>query len=198
MRAKPSSYSMFQILKFNRKGFTLVEIIVVLAIMAVLSTLIFNNYSRSKQQLALQRSAAKLAQDIGRIRQRAISTKQCPECGGPAPKTGYGIFLDATSGKNENYLLYADTSGENEFYTAADTVLETIELEKGIIIYKINVSPPNNVSINFKPPEPEIKIKYSGVEQNKIDITLCIEGTACGLGDTKVIETNTAGLINIQ
>jgi len=177
-------------------GFTLVEILVVVAVIFILSLIILPNYRSSTSQFTLARSAHKLAQDIRRVSEMAMSAKELP--GGVMPAGGYGIFFDV-SWDNKKYRLYADTQppGGNEFFTAADTIVEPpyIELEKGVVIQSIN-TPANKVGINFKPPAPTVKIKYSATDEvGTVIITLALESDPT---KTKTIKINKAGLIDVE
>ena len=185
-------------------GFTLIEVLAVAAIIAILSAAFIVNLGPGNKQLALSRAANKLAQDIRRVQEMAMSTKGCSLCGGSAP-SGYGIFLEVSS--NSVYILYADIYADtippqgNEFYTPADTIIEPpyIELEKGIIMQNIN-TPPLKVAINFKPPDPTTKIKYpSGGSEAELMgdaiITLSVETDP---SQTKTVRVNKAGLIWVE
>jgi len=170
------------------KGFTLIELLAVTAIITILTAAILVNYRNSEQQFALQRSTHKLAQDIRRAGEMAMSAKEC--CGGIVPQ-GYGIWLEQGS---SNYILYADTqpfSGD-EFYTSFSEKIETIELEKGVVIQGINTAN-GKVGINFKPPTPTIKIKYQiSNEINEVVITLASSG------NVKTVKINAVGLVEVE
>lgn len=179
----------FQISDFRfQKGFTLNELLVVTVIIVILTSVVFVNYRKTGEQFALQRAANKLAQDIRRAGEMAIAAKEC--CGGIVPP-GYGIWLE---GGNSNYILYADTYpvGGDEFYTPSDTTIETIELEKGVVIQNINTNN-GKVGINFKPPSPTIKIKsQQSDELNEVIITLSANGK------TKTVKVNAVGLVDTE
>lgn len=176
-------------------GFTLIELLVVIGIIILLSVIILPNYRTAAAQFALERSAHKLAQDIRRAAEMAMSAKELPS-GGGMPAGGYGVYFDI-GWHNKGYRLYADTKppAGNEFFTSADTIIETIELEKGVIIQGIN-TPPNKVGINFKPPAPTVKIKYSAADEvGEVIIVLALESDST---KTKTIKVNKAGLIDVE
>lgn len=181
------------------KAFTLIELLVVTFIIGILSAIVALNYRVGGEQLKLHRSAYKLAQDIRKAGEMAMSTK---EFQGSVPP-GYGIYLDAGNPNycdgNEPicYILYADTQPPqgNEFYNPADDEVEIIYLEKGVKIEAIS-TPNNKIGINYKPPNPQIKIRYTLADEIQLlAITLSLESDPT---KTKIIRVNIAGLVNVE
>jgi prepilin-type N-terminal cleavage/methylation domain-containing protein len=180
-------------------GFTLAEILVVLFIISLLSALTFANYRQGGKQMALQRAASKLAQDIRRAQEMAIAATECPSgtaCAGQIP-AGYGVFLCITGGCNNptQYILYADVDN-NQYFGAGDSIIATSTFESGIIISDIDNGPnPKRIAINFKPPDPEVKLKFASGIGNEVATTTI----TLSLGSlTKTVKVNKAGLIEIQ
>ena len=167
-----------------KKGFTLIEAVVVISIILILSGMVLLNQRASQAQFALQRSAHKLAQDIRRAKDLAMSTQKFND---EIPEGGYGIYIKlATS--DSSYKIYADLNG-NEEWNASDGIVETCDLEKKIFIKSVSPSP---LSINFKPPDPEVKISQ--------DATSAIIELAIGSDpdNIKTITVNKLGLITIE
>lgn len=179
----------------NSLGFTLTEILVVIFIISLLSGITFANYRQGGKQMALQRSAYKLAQDIRRAQEMAIGSVECPTstCVGQIPPS-YGIYLPKNA---DYYVLYADVSGSNNRYD--DPAIETIEvipLEKGIQITS-NQPSTSWLCINFKPPDPMVilTIVSGGITTTTVaTTTLTLTGTTL----SKEIIVNTAGLVEIK
>ncbi len=72
-----------KILRHNQEsGFTLIEMMTVLFIMAMISGLVFANYRSGNQQFALENQAYSLAQDLRKVQEMAMSSK---EVGGLEP-----------------------------------------------------------------------------------------------------------------
>lgn len=205
----------------NKKesGLTLTEILVTTAIIVILSGLVIANSGAGQNQLALSRSANKLAQDIRRVQEMAMSAEECDECGGVGvipPR--YGIYLDQNPFYNHQYILFADYPGgsDGKFYwphdLTKDTEIETISFEKNIVISDVskgngtclpgNPSGPKRGHISFAPPDPTTGIWIgewpaggtNAVQCQEIILTLRA-GTS---GPTKVIRVNQAGLISVE
>jgi len=167
------------------KSFTLVEILVVAGIIIVMSAIIFPNYRGIDSQFALERSAYKLAQDVRRAAEMAMSTE---EFDGEIPKGGYGIYLELSW--ENSYKIYADKNGNEEFDEKKDGEIETINLEKGVYIKDIS---PSSLSINFRPPVPTVKINGKDFTSATITISLKSDPTRI-----KIIKVNSAGLIDLE
>lgn len=154
------------------KGFTLLEITVVVAIIILLSTIFVINYQGGEKQFVLKRSTHKLAQDLRAVQEMAMSSQETPPgLGLPEtfPKGGYGIYFE----KNSNsYILFADCDGESDYDSwgsnscenaatgEGNSLNEKIEeffLEEEIYISGLS-SGENSLIVTFFPPEPIINI----------------------------------------
>ncbi|MDO8669067.1 MAG: type II secretion system protein, partial [Candidatus Buchananbacteria bacterium] len=59
-----------------KKGFTLIELLVVVAVITALTAVVLPSFRSGDNQLALQRSASKLAQDLRRVQGMAVSAQE--------------------------------------------------------------------------------------------------------------------------
>jgi prepilin-type N-terminal cleavage/methylation domain-containing protein len=173
-----------------KNGFTLIELLTVLAIIFTLTSISFPFYRTAQKQYILESAAQKLVQDIRRAQEMAISARVCGPCGNKVPP-GYGIYLQQG---NTSYFIYADTNPAqgNEIYDGGDVIVETISFEGKVFIKNVN---PSSLSINFKPPDPKIRIGNSSQSLNEASITISL------LNDTskaKTIRVNKAGLIYVE
>ena len=162
-----------------QKAFTLIELLVVTGIIILLSALVLPNYRTGESQLALQRSANKLAQDIRRAQEMAMSAK---EFEGVVPPGGYGINFQTNL---TSYILFADLNN-NKVFDSGEAI-ETLSLERGVKIS--NLSPASPLTISFTPPDPTVNINLS----NSLAII-----TLSNNGQTKIIKVNKAGLIYVE
>lgn len=130
------------------QGFTLVELVVVTAIIVLITALTLPNYQLGDQQLALQRTAHKLAQDLRRTQEMAVSSREFAD----EVPGAYGLFLDKDL--PTQYLIFADLDGDRA-YSGADGLVEQISLEKEIQIQDISpIAPNNSLTVVFVPPDP--------------------------------------------
>lgn len=137
-----------------RRGFSVVENLVVITIIVILSLAVFPSYFSAKQSLALQRSASKLAQDIRDIQEMTMSSQVYSDCiGTTGYKYGYGISL--RQGEAFKYKLFADCNGNEAYDLGTDKIVREIDFEKEVEIQSLSSS---NLDIIFTPAEPTVTI----------------------------------------
>jgi len=172
--------------KFSlEKSFTLVELLVSIFIIMLLAAIILPNYRTGGQQFALQRSANKLALDIRRAQQMAMSAESF-NCGPGWKMKGYGTNLGTD---NDYYLLKVRCEDETNPGSYNDqTIGSAINLEKDVKILNLTVNPLN---IFFYSPDPTVDL--GGF--NEVSIVICLK---TDISKTKTIGVNQAGLIEIQ
>lgn len=185
-----------------KRGFTLLEITVVVSIIILLSTVFIASYRGGEKQFALKRSAHQLAQGLRRAQEMAMSGQEFKG----AFQGGFGIHFTVTP-EAENtgtYTLFVDCDNDKVFDGGIPTCddctgescigptfseeIEIFSLEEGIKI--ANLLPSSPLDVVFFPPDPEITITPSA---NLASITLTFDGQS-----QKIITINTAGLIEIK
>ena len=164
-------------------GFTIIELLVVMAIIVIVSGLVLANWRGGEKQYALQRAANKLAQDIRRVEEFAMSARAFQ---GQIPKGGYGIYFKIS--EKDHYILFADLNGNNHYDSGSDGLVEDIKIEKEVQISQLSASP---LHITFTPPDPTVTIKPNAL---LAQITLAIQTDPT---KTKTIQVNKAGLVYI-
>jgi type II secretory pathway pseudopilin PulG len=187
-------------------GFTIIELVVIVAVVAVLSAVIILDLPKTKFQFALSRVAYKFTQDVRRTEDMALSQNQYKNSEGIAQRiSGYGFYADMTSLGNKKYIIYADAnildqqSGSwlhgNEQYDALDYIVETIDFsstEPGIVIKEIDNVSDNKVSINFDSTGLNTRIIQLNQNQNNVNVVFALESD---LTKTKTVSINIAGLV---
>ncbi len=182
------------------RGFTLLEITVVIAIIVFLSTIFLANYRGGEKQFALQRSSHKLAQDLRTVEEMALSSRKFE---GTFPKGGYGIYFRP---ETNSYILFADCDGEADYDTwgtaqdcasaaegqgnSQNEFVKEFFLEEGVKIS--DILPGFPLIITFLPPDPILIIKYNDTIANSALFIL-------SSGDkTSQVSINAIGQIDID
>lgn len=102
----------------GNKGFTVLEMIVVLSIVGLISGVILFNYRLFNQRLSLSSAAQEVAIAIRQAQTYGLSVKQTSQGSGEFDKA-YGIAFD-TQLNTKAYYLYVDKDGDG-FYDGDDT-----------------------------------------------------------------------------
>jgi prepilin-type N-terminal cleavage/methylation domain-containing protein len=151
----------------NNIGFTIIELLVVITIVAIISVLGAANYHRGNEQVLLDGQVAQFAQDVRQVQEWALSSKQL----GAATSYGYGIYIPAiVSGAPQKYYLYSDNSDpataappKKAQYDDADTIAKTVVLDKKIKIDSCSLcNPAKGMSVNYIAPDLTAKIVKEG------------------------------------
>jgi len=166
-----------------KAGFTLVELLTVMAIIFVLSVMAISNYHQGNRQVILDMQANRFAQDLRRMQEWAMAAHQL----GGVPKHGYGVYVSAVS---NSYILYADNNG-NGRYDGGLEMQETIPLDKNVEISSCN---PNPASVDYMVPSPITKI--NGNDASTVQtVTFWIKTDHTV---TRTVTANKAGLIYVK
>ena len=108
------------------KGFTLIEMMVVLAITGIVAAMVFANMRAGGRYMDTNSAAEKLGGVIKQAQMMALSGKRI---GGSRSDQGYGVYLDTVTNPDyDSYILFANTSnpeGHEYEYDASDTIIQT-------------------------------------------------------------------------
>lgn len=127
---------------FKKQGFTLIELIVAVSIIAMMVGIFLANYSGSESQSQLINATSMLMRDI-----RTAQTKDAAHVNyGSESPTGWGINLVASSSA---YQLFADLNGDYLYSSSTEGVAakgaRAISLPSGIVISSMDGDPMNIV-----------------------------------------------------
>ncbi|MEK7121602.1 MAG: type II secretion system protein [Patescibacteria group bacterium] len=173
----------------NSSGFTLVEVLVVVAITGVISTFMLLSFQRTR--IDLNESGGVVMADLRAAQSKALASTRYDSGSGQKIRCGYGVhYLSLTS-----YSIYAgpDASSNNcpslnRNLDGADTTVTTKIFGNEKVEFKAVFS-----DIFWEPPHPYTYINNSSASAS-INITIGKKGGTCPQ-DCKTINVSTSGKI---
>jgi prepilin-type N-terminal cleavage/methylation domain-containing protein len=143
-------------------GFTLIEVLVAMSVIAIVSGMVFTQRQAFNRSVGLNNVAQEVALAIRQTQNYGVSSRGSSLID-PIDEFAYGIYFDAGSDP-EQFTIYRD-SGGNKGYNAADTDIEVYNLPAGVLVAGIctgesfgdtNCSPNNSeIVIRFSRPHPD-------------------------------------------
>lgn len=157
----------------STNGFTVIELLVVLAIFALLISVSLANYNSSNRQSKLKMSLQNLSANIRLTQSYAMGSKDFadPNSGkNIVPRGGWGIYLDKT--RPSKYSIVVDLNDDHQFDKRFDGSYKLLTFDDNIVIDEIleNNSSVDQAVIFFQPPDPQTFI--NGLNSNNITIYL--------------------------
>lgn len=195
---------------------SLVEIIIVISVVAALSSIMISDFPKIQRNFALTRAAYKLAQDLKIVQDFGMSGIRVKDSqGNEITLKGYGVYVNLNGSQATAYSLYADvidSDGNNDQKYVGDGATLCSDLADprvDCIVDKVDITLNNQnlrikgilnvsaayTSINFSPPAPAVKIDNLNFGQYEAGIIL---GLANDDSQTKTVIVNTAGLIKVE
>ncbi|MFH1661812.1 MAG: prepilin-type N-terminal cleavage/methylation domain-containing protein [Candidatus Falkowbacteria bacterium] len=178
--------------KESRSGFTLVELLTSIFIIALISGVFMANYHVTNEKNKLDLAAQELASNIRLAQNYALGSK---EFNGSIPVGGWGVEI---SYNDVIYKIFADLDNSMHSWGApVDEDFQVIDLPNGMRINTNNCSGGLDygmANIVFIPPDPET-ILWS--DNDGLTNEICIDLNDVS-GRIKTIKINKFGLIDIQ
>ena len=181
-------------IKNKNKGFTIVELMVVVAIISVLATVGIINYNKSRDKRELAMSAEQLAaviRDARTISQTGEMFEMVSGVGLSRPKKGVGVYIMSIN----EYILFAnqaDLSTSWRYETGSDYSIRSYELPSRVQFFS-DISADGSQILSsylftpagesYFPDDKYIKL----VSKRDSSLTKCVK-TAGATGNIEVIE----------
>ncbi|MFH0804357.1 MAG: type II secretion system protein [Candidatus Zambryskibacteria bacterium] len=157
---------LFKNLKLNR-GFTLVELVVVMAIATIMVTSLIIQQSKWNDRLTVNAQAYELALMIRQAQIYSLGVREDTGGSGNKFNVGYGVYIDEDLPSNQ-YIFFADRNGDKA-YNSGEMIGGAISLTRGVTIEKFcgatgpkpcnnDTGPLNQLVITFFRPEPKANI----------------------------------------
>lgn len=175
-------------------GFTLVEMIVAVGIVAIISSLVLSNYRGFDNSVLLTNLAHDVALSVREAQVYGISVRGT----GSSFDAGYGItFNTNTPGI---YTLFADTNGNNR-YNSSDTVIDIYSFDSRYRISRLEeitsggTDPiSGRLNIVFTRPDPEPVFSIGGSIQDMTGVRITLRSQD---GSTRTVDVFSTGQISI-
>ena len=176
----------------KKNGFTLIELIVSVSIIALVTGIFLANYSSANRRTDLTMTAQKMVADIRLAQNYALGLARYGNSNVPAG--GWGIHIDLLNYGSNKYVVFADDNA-NYVYDADEANAafgaQVTSLPNNIIISSLNVG--TKADITFLPPDPITTITGSVTTHQQVDIVLKDVKT----NSIKTIRVNYLGLAEV-
>lgn len=181
------------------KGFSVIEILAVIAIVGIMSVVIAPRYASHRNAKSLSYAKTQITNDIRYVQNYTLSTRRFPD--GTSPTGGFGIHFE--KGK-PRYMIFGDKAGAgvpNLRYDGTDELFETSNLVDGVTITGLRVrkggswAASDAVDFVSQPPYGKIFIDGAKNEDYAGGIALEITYTNSASASGKVVLSG-SGLIN--
>lgn len=146
------------------RGFTVLEMLVVIGIAAIITSTVLGNYPEFSRRLAIEREAQLVALALREAEERAIRTKRA--LGSEPFEAPFGVHFDLANPKE--YILFADTDpgGNTGFYDIGEEI-EVMKIGRSVRLKDLCADEKqgnpdcdiDSLSITFKRPAPLIEVQ---------------------------------------
>ncbi|MEK7068054.1 MAG: type II secretion system protein [Patescibacteria group bacterium] len=167
----------------DKKGFTLIELIVSIAIIGFVSTIGIVNYRSANKSSVLQIEAYKAATDIRRAQNMALGAIEFNFNPPLRVPDAWGVNFDSASA--DRYVIFTDQDN-NKIYNSGDGIFATINLKNNITL---DIA--GNVNVAFAPPDPTTYL--NGLSSGEVSIMLKDQA-----GNKYEVKVNSLGLIDVN
>ena len=163
----------------GKQGFTLIELMVGIAIIAIMTGIFLINYQSSNRRSSLTFATQKAANGIRTVEGYAMGLKL--GVGGANPP-GWGIYFPANT---SSYYIFTDNNANN-YYDSGELYQKDI-FTKGVL-----TGMGASTTIVFIPPDPLVYINNSTTSTSTVKLFDYI------VGSQKELEINPFGLVDIK
>lgn len=160
----------------NQKGFTLIEMVAVLGIFGIVTSVVMFNHSKFQSDTVLTNMAYEIALSIREAQVYGVSAREAKQSMQSTSENfskAYGVYIPKAN--SSQYLLFADLDNNLKYSgtdcgisQASDSCVMPYTLQRNIIIESMYVKNnqscilADNMSILFKRPNPEPIINTGG------------------------------------
>lgn len=189
---------------FKNRGFTIFELLVVIFVIALISSILIANWRRGEEQYRLQGAIQEIVQNIRKAQEMALAGV---EHNGQVPQN-YGLYFMVAS---PSYNIFSEDSNDRRYDRGVDPLVgnDSIEITNGLEISYIEgyrsagggtyTSFPS-LCLTFSLPDSFISIRPGPNPpwQEAVTITIRKIGTTCPSKNCRDIIVKETGEISVQ
>jgi prepilin-type N-terminal cleavage/methylation domain-containing protein len=179
----------------KKKGFTVIELVVSVAIISMVTAIFLVNYRSVNRRSDLTMISQKLVTDIRIAQNYSLGLARYGLSGtSNIPSGGWGVYFDLQNYGNNKYIIFADDNANGVYDIGEANVnygAATMDLPDNIIIQSLSVGYRANVT--FLPPDPVTTIKSEVSDHPQLDITI----KDLRSNNIKTIRINYLGLVEV-
>ena len=187
----------------TKNGFSLIELMVSIGIIALMTVLFMSNYKTSNKRTDLTMAAQEIVADLHAAQNNSLGLVKY---NGSVPPGGWGVNFNQATGR---YVVFADLNGPGTFgYMSYDTSTEgvtnygarTVDISSGVSILSLNMggniatTSVSSTNVTFLPPDPQTNIYSSGATSTVLEIKLQEKGNPVNV---KTVRVNFLGLAEV-
>lgn len=176
---------------FRSRGFSLIELLVSISIIALLTGIFLSNYHSAGRRTDLTMTAQTLVTDIHFAQANALGLVQYD---GATPAGGWGIALSSAASDNNHYLIFADENNNQRYddgEAAANLGGRQVNLPDNIVVDNLSIGAKSDIT--FLPPDPITTLRSDNGTSTVLDIRLKEKSN----NTIKTIRINFLGLVEV-
>jgi prepilin-type N-terminal cleavage/methylation domain-containing protein len=180
----------------NKDGFTMMEMLVSISIVALISTIMLANYHYYGKKGNLTMAAQLLASNIRLAQSYSLGLKQFGNNPYSDTSGGWGVSLTSASPNNKHYYVFFDNDNDMTRNVSTENY-QDINLPTGIVISDIllNGVSQSPFNITYLPPDPTISICNASYCSSFNNAEIILRNTD---GATSSVIVNTLGLVDVK
>ena len=182
------------------KGFTLIEILVAVSIIAIIAVIVIPNLRRYNEEQILRNAASQLAQHFRQAQSSSHSRIKCPD---GTPSTSWGIKLTCTS--LYEYIYDCQDPTTNTSVTLPTQTSDKFTLPPSVEMSDFMLCSPDDtvdlpVSIKFNNIKETVSFAESGANpsENNKKLQLQVKSTKSNVRLKAIITVNSGGSVDLK
>jgi len=177
------------------RGFTLVEMLIVIGIIATLSGVVMFQYSRFDSQVLLRNLAYEVALSIREAQIYGVSVRGS----GSSFNTQFGVHF--TLSEDTKVRLFRDTNSDGKYTEAEDILLQTITIGRRNYIKRLcvdDVCTSPSLSVYFKRPFSDANFWADGTVQASASKVKIVIGSKINDASVRTVVVTKTGQIYVE